>query len=174
MTSGGHARSGRAKDPNALRRERDNFTLRQLPRTPYAGPVPAFPLPQVRILATITEDKRSWQEFDRAATEERNRREADIWAWAWTLPQAHVWAEDPWRLLDIAMWVRTQAVCETVDASAADKNSLHRFACKIGLGPDGLKENGWSIARDETAARRQETETGAPVASAKDRLRVAQ
>lgn len=173
MTSGGHARSGPAKDPNALRRERDNFTMRQLPRTPYAGPVPRFPLPQVRLLAEQFEDKRSWKEYDAEASDERNAREAEIWAWAWTLPQAHVWAEDAWRLLDIAMWVRTQAICESAEASAADKNSLHRFACKIGMGPDGLKENAWSIARDETAAKRQEAAPGASIVSAKDRLKLA-
>lgn len=163
---------GPRKDPNALNRAKDNFTLRQLPREPYAGPVPRFPLPQVRVMAQMTEEGRRWKEFQPEATEERNKREAEIWAWAWTLPQAHVWAEDPWRLMDIAMWVRTQAICETLDASAGDRNSLHRFGVKIGLGPDGLKENAWSIARDEVAQARQDAPEDAPARakSAKERI----
>ena len=165
---------GPRKDPNALKRQLDNFTLRQLPRTPYAGPVPRFPLPQARVLQVQTIGTRSWKEFSPEATLARNRREAELWAWAWTLPQAHVWAEDPWRLMDIAMWVRTQAICEAEDASAGDRNSLHKFAIKIGMGPDGLKENGWSIARDAVAEKRDEIEPPAEgrAASAKDRLRV--
>jgi hypothetical protein len=164
---------GPRKDPNALRRERDNFTLRQLSRTPYAGPVPRFPLPQVRMMVQMTEEGRRWKEFSAPMSDARNKREAELWAWAWTLPQAHVWAEDPWRLMDIAMWVRTQAICEAEDAAAGDRNSLHKFGVKIGMGPDGLKENGWSIARDEVAERRDEVE---PVpegraASAKARLK---
>lgn len=163
---------GPSKDPNALRRDRpgDNFTLRQLSRAPYAGPVPHFPLPAVRILETKFEDKRSWQEYDADASDARAERESELWAWAWQLPQAAVWAEDPWRLLDIAMWVRTQAICESIDATAADKGSLHVFARKIGLGPDGLKENCWSIARDEVAQQRADV-APEPVVSAKSRLR---
>jgi hypothetical protein len=174
MTSGGHARSGPAKDPNALRRSRDNFTLRQLPRTPYAGPVPRFPLPPAVVTVERSDGKAKWKEFHPELSHERRQREAAIWEWAWTLPQAHVWAQDSWRLLDIAMWVRTQVACEAVDASAADKNSLHRFACKIGMGPDGLKENGWSIAADMTADKRAEGEKPAVAVSAKDRLQAAQ
>lgn len=174
MTSGGHARSGPAKDPNALRRERDNFTLRQLPRTPYAGPVPRFPLPPAIVRIEMSEDGRRWKENNAEASKDRNEREAHLWAWAWTLPQAHVWAQDEWRWLDIAMWVRLQAVCEAVDAPASDRNSLHRFACKIGFGPDGLKENGWSIAADALAEKRLPGAPAEPAAvSAKDRLRAA-
>lgn len=174
MTSGGHARSGPAKDPNALRRERDNFTLRQLPRTPYAGPVPAYPLPAAIVRIQVSEEGRTWKENSPDASRDRNAREAFLWAWAWTLPQAHVWAQDEWRWLDIAMWVRLQAVCEAVDAPASDRNSLHRFACKIGFGPDGLKENGWSIAADALAEKRAADVPAEPAAvSAKDRLRKA-
>jgi hypothetical protein len=51
------------------------------------------------------------------------------------------------------MWVRTYVLCESSEASAADKGSLHRFADQIGLTPAGLKENGWAIAKDEVAAK---------------------
>lgn len=54
------------------------------------------------------------------------------------------------------MWVRTAVICEGSEATAADKNSLHRFADQIGLTPAGLKENGWKIAADELAKKRAE------------------
>ena len=53
----------------------------------------------------------------------------------------------------IAMWVRTYVLCESSEATAADKGSLHRFADQIGLTPAGLRENGWAIAKDEVAAK---------------------
>jgi hypothetical protein len=47
-------------------------------------------------------------------------------------------------------------ICESADATAADKNSLHRFADQIGLTPAGLRENGWKIAADQLAEKRAE------------------
>ena len=74
------------------------------------------------------------------------------------------------------MWVRTQVVCESSEATAADKGAIHRFADQIGMTPAGLKENGWAIARDEVAAKREEGEESAPPAptqsSARSRVKV--
>jgi hypothetical protein len=174
MTSGGHGRSGPTKDPNALRRDRDNFTLRALPRAPYDGEVPAFPLPEPQMMETINSgESRPYKEFSQALSNDRRDREAALWEWAWQQPQAHVWAQDAWRWLDVAMWVRTQAVCEAMEATAADKNSLHRFADKIGLSPVGLKENGWSIAAPDISSKPAEPIAELPT-SAKARLRAAQ
>jgi hypothetical protein len=64
------------------------------------------------------------------------------------------WAREPWRWHTVAMWVRTRRSASRRRATAADKNSLHRFADQIGLTPAGLKENGWKIATDEVAAKR--------------------
>jgi hypothetical protein len=173
MTSGGHGRSGPTKDPNALRRDRDNFTLRALPRAPYDGDVPAFPLPEPQMMETINSvEGKPYKQFSQEASDERREREAELWAWAWKQPQAHVWAQDAWRWLDVAMWVRTQAVCEAMEATAADKNSLHRFADKVGLSPVGLKENGWSIAAPDITAK--PAEAAEKQVSAKTRLREAQ
>jgi hypothetical protein len=44
-------------------------------------------------------------------------------------------------------------ICESSEATAADKNSLHRFADQIGLTTAGLAEMGWKVAPDELAAR---------------------
>jgi hypothetical protein len=54
------------------------------------------------------------------------------------------------------MWVRTAVICESSEAQAADKNSLHRFADQIGLTPAGLAGNGWAIAADQVTEKREE------------------
>ncbi|MGH8967371.1 MAG: hypothetical protein ACRDXB_18870, partial [Actinomycetes bacterium] len=93
---------------------------------------------------------------------------------AWTYPQACAWALEPWRWNAVAMWVRTQVVCESSDATAADKGAIHRFADQIGMTPAGLKENGWAIARNEVDAKREERaeSTAPPQASARARVKV--
>lgn len=129
-----------------------------LPAEGYDGPVPEWPLPKRIVWHSWFEDGTKVREDDEACTEQVAEREAELWAWAWTLPQACAWAlpSESWRLHSIAMWVRTFVLCESSDATAADKNSLHRFADQIGMTPAGLRENGWAIAKDEIGARRAE------------------
>ena len=76
--------------------------------------------------------------------------------------------------MTVAMWVRTYVLCESSEATAADKGSLHRFADQIGLTPAGLKENGWAIAAAdiEPAAERDEPRAVAAPRSARDRFAV--
>ncbi len=93
------------------------------------GMAPEFPLPRVK------------------------DRELELWQWAWRTPQAAAWSRESWRWHSVAMWVRTSVLCESSEATAADKNSLHRFADQIGLTPAGLKENGWKIATDQIAQK---------------------
>jgi hypothetical protein len=131
--------------------------------------VPAFPLPRVSVYDIWFADKVRHKELDLEATEARHARELELWAWAWRTPQAAAWAGEPWRWQTVALWVRTAAVCESGDATAADKNSLHRFADQIGLTPAGLKENGWKIAGNEVAEKR--TERQAPAAPARKSAR---
>jgi hypothetical protein len=69
------------------------------------------------------------------------------------------------------MWVRISALCESPDATAADKGSLHRFADQIGLTPAGLKENGWQIAAAESEQKATGT-TGKSRNSSRARLKV--
>ncbi len=130
MPRGGHARSGPPPDPKSGRSERRGLRFDALPAEGYDEEVPNFPLPQM------------------------SSRESTLWDWAWTTPQAKAWSVEPWRWHTVAMWVRTAVVCEAGEATAADKNSLHRFADQIGLTPAGLKENGWRIAADEVGAKR--------------------
>jgi hypothetical protein len=79
-----------------------------------------------------------------------------VWAEAWSTPQAAAWAVEPWRWRAVAMWVRWSVRMEAEDASAALGNVVIRYADQIGLTPAGLKENGWKIAGDDLAAKRQE------------------
>jgi len=148
MPSGGaRNRSGPQPDPNSLKSAKIGYSLTALPAGGYDGEVPDFPLPNAR------------------------DRELELWAWAWSTPQAAAWSTEPWRWQTVAMWVRTMAVCESGDATAADKNSVHRFADQIGLTPAGLKENGWKIAADQLAEKRAERTAVPARPSARERLK---
>lgn len=147
MPSGGHASSGPPPDPNSLKSAKRGLSFTALPAEGYTGEVPDFPLPQ--------------------ATD----RELEIWAWAWSTPQAAAWAREPWRQDSVAMWVRTRVVCESAEATAADKGSLHRFADQIGLTPAGLAYNGWKIATDQLAEKRAEKDPVPLAPSARDRMK---
>jgi hypothetical protein len=143
VTSGGNRNRGGARpDPNSARSEARGYSLQALPAEGYTGPVPNFPLPR----ATI--------------------RELELWEWVWRTPQACAWSmpSERWRLHAIGMWVRTAVICEGSDATAADKNSIHRFADQIGMTTAGLAEMGWKVAVDELAekAATPSTEPAAP------------
>jgi len=171
MPSGGHARSGPQPDPNSLRSAARGLTYTALPAAGHDGEAPAFPLSAVRVYDVYFEDKKRVKEFDEEATELRRDREEVLWAWAWTTPQAAAWAKEPWRWPIVAMWVRTMVLCESADATAADKGSLHRFADQIGMTPAGLKENGWRIAADQLAEKRSEKAPAPSAPSARDRMK---
>lgn len=170
---GARNRSGPQRDPGSGRSARAEFSLTALPNEGYRGQVPPFPLPPAVVIFEYfdTEDKRKVREVDQGASESRRDREAELWEWAWRTPQAAAWSREPWRWQTVAMWVRTSAICESPEATAADKNALHRFADQIGLTPAGLKENGWGIAAAQiepaTATDGREAEepeaTAAPV-----------
>lgn len=151
---GARNRSGPPPDPNSGRSDRRGLRLDALPAEGYDGDPPPFPLPKIKVFDFYFEDKQRVKEFDADATEARYDREVELWALTWRTPQAAAWVREPWRWQTVAMYVRTMVVCESGEATAADKNSVHRFADQIGLTPAGLKENGWKIATDEVAAKR--------------------
>ena len=161
---GARNRSGPQKDPNSARSDRAHFKLDALPAEGCRGSVPEFPLPRRVVKEWVSEGKERWRETDAAATDAVAARELELWEWAWRTPQACAWSQpsESWRLHSIAMWVRTFVLCESGEATAADRNSLHRFADQIGMTPAGLVENGWSITSDEVAAKRDER-SAAPV-----------
>lgn len=158
MTRGGaRNRSGPQADPNSGRSERRGIKLTALPSDGYDGEAPEWPLPPRQVYYFDAEKVRH---LDEAATERVAEREQELWAWAWSTPQAWAWSQpsESWRLHTVAMWVRTFVLCESSDATAADKGSLHRFADQVGLTPAGLRENGWAIAVDQVSEKRADRE----------------
>lgn len=153
---GARNRSGPQPDENSGRSDRRGLKLDALPSEGFAGEVPKYPLPPLTVWWEYYSDGQKVREVDEKATDARRKREVELWSWAWRTPQACAWAREPWRHHSVAMWVRTSALCESSAATAADKNSLHRFADQIGLTPAGLKENGWKIATDELAEKRSD------------------
>lgn len=128
---GARNRSGPKPDEKSGRSDRRGVVFTALPAEGYDGAPPEFPLPDAAI------------------------RELDVWAEAWATPQAAAWSVQSWRWRAVAMWVRWSVRMEAEDASAALGNVVIRYADQIGLTPAGMKENGWKIAEDDLAAKRQ-------------------
>jgi len=171
MPKGTNTNSGPPPDPNSLKSAKRGLVFTALPAEGYAGEIPSYPLPKIPVYDIWFEDKRRVKEFDEEATEARFDRELELWEWAWRTPQAAAWAAEPWRQHPVALWVRTAAICESGDATAADKNSLHRFADQIGLTPAGLAFNGWKISADQLAEKRAEKTETPKAPTARDRMK---
>ncbi|PZQ45298.1 MAG: hypothetical protein DI570_27700, partial [Phenylobacterium zucineum] len=140
------------------RSDQRGYRLSALPPEGYQGRIPRWPLP-ARAGASEEETKRI------AA------RERAMWRWAWRTPQAWGWAQpqESWRIPTVAMWVRTFVICESDAATAADKNSLHRFAEQVGFTDAGLRLMGWKVSApvvddedEEAAAEPQQGEEDDP------------
>jgi hypothetical protein len=171
MPKGTNTNSGPPPDPNSLKSAKRGLSFTALPAAGHDGDVPDFPLPRVPVFDIWFEGKERHKDLNLEATKHRFERELELWAWAWRTPQAAAWAAEPWRADSVAMWVRTRVICESSDATAADKGSLHRFADQIGLTPAGLAFNGWKIASDQLAEKRAEKAPAPSAPSAKDRMR---
>lgn len=126
-----------------------------LPSEGFKGLVPEFPLPRVVRYEIVVEDKARLKLPDAAATELYRLRELEVWLDAWATPQACAWSMESWRWMILAEYCRLKTIVEMdADASAALVGQLHRYRDQLGLTPAGLKDNGWAIAADEVAARR--------------------
>lgn len=150
---GARNRSGPKADPDSARSDRRGYSLTALPAEGYDGPVPEWPLMRRSVYYFVGKVR----EVDAEATRQVAERELALWETMWRTPQACAWSmpSEAWRLHTIAMYVRTFVICEGGDATAADKNSLHRFADQIGMTTAGLAEMGWKVAVDELADREQ-------------------
>ena len=148
---GARNRSGPAADPSSGRSDQRGYSLTALPSEGYSGPVPGFPLPQA------------------------SARELELWAQAWTSPQACAWSmpSESWRTRTVAMWVRLSVRCEDPDAGASLLGQLHRFADQIGMTTAGLAEMGWRVAPDVVAAKREAKVEEADRPKRERRLRLA-
>lgn len=92
----------------------------------------------------------------------------------WKLPQAIAWHMPKYRYLfnTVALYCRQFVLCETADAKAADRATLARYADTIGLTPQGLRLNGWTIVDDEEKQPKQAASSSGkviPFKSAKTR-----
>jgi hypothetical protein len=173
MTSGGHARSGPPVDPSSARSDARGIKFNALPAEGYAGTPPRFPLSTRLVYRWEYEDKRRFQVLDMEATEMVAEREAELWAWLWTTPQACAWAtrSEAWRLMAIAHYARVLVICESSDATAADKGSMRSLGDDVGMSPAGLRQNGWAVAQDAIGEKRAEKAEPAK-RSSRDRLKV--
>lgn len=177
MTSGGaRNRSGPKASESSGRSDRRGYSLTALPSQGFDGEIPPFPLPRRDVFRKEwNEAGKSVQIFDKAEADRVAARELDLWEWLWRTPQACAWSmpSESWRLNTIALYARTFVICESGDATAADKGSLHRFADQIGMTTAGLAEMGWKIAVDEVAKKAAEkpAESDAPK-SARDRMKL--
>lgn len=178
MTRGGaRNRSGPQADPTSGRSEARGFKLTALPSEGYQGGAPEFPLQPIVLFAEYFEgqgkDRTKIKERDEGQTESFREREADVWAEAWTTPQAAAWSMQSWRWPIVAEYCRMKTVVEfDPTASAALIGQLHRYRDQIGLTPAGLKENGWAIAVDEVASKREETTEAPTRPSSRSKLKV--
>lgn len=147
MPSGGHARSGPAPDPNALRRDRkDDKDWTPLPSEGYAGVVPEFPLSDVGASENV------------------------LWVKLWAKPQAAMWAQLG---LDYQVAAYVRAFLESVreGASAGLKTAVLRMEAELGLSTVGMNALRWKIATDDLAERRAEVDTAPAPLSARDRMK---
>ena len=147
---GARNRSGPNADPDSGRSDSRGYSLTALPAHGYRGEAPDFPLP------------------------DPTARELEVWAQAWTTPQACAWAmpSEAWRVPTVALWVRVKVRCEDPEAGAALLGQLHRFADQIGMTTAGLAEMGWKVAVDETATKREQPRSDAEPDDPRDRLSV--
>lgn len=169
MPSGGHARSGPAPDPNALRRDRkDDAAWVTLPTEPIAD-VPEFPLSRIPVYDIYWEDKKRMKEFDEAATEALWATEVALWAELWRKPQAHMWSRLGLKH-EVAAYVRAFVRSVSADGNASDRTAALRMAAEIGLSLPGMHQQRWKFAEDEVAAKRKSTTRRPAKSSARDRL----
>lgn len=156
MPSGGaRNRSGPQVNPNSGRSDRRGFSLTALPAQGFNGLVPEFPLQPIVLFTEYFQDKVKVKERDDEETESFRDREADVWAEAWTTPQACAWSMESWRWPVVGEYCRLKTIVEfDPSASAALVGQLHRYRDQLGLTPAGLKDNGWAIASDEVGTKR--------------------
>lgn len=146
---GGHVNSGPARDPHALRRDRDGSSWIHLPAAGRQGEPPAWPLSRT------------------------TARERVVWAREWTRPQAIEW-EHAGLAEEVALYVRCLVRAERPRATAADRTLVRQLMESLGLTVTGLARNRWTI--DERPVERASTSTpGATPAepeSVRDRLKL--
>lgn len=148
MPRGGHAASGPAPDPNALRRSRpaDAATWTTLLSEGRAGAPPEWPL--------IEPDGREWE----------------LWADFWARPQALMW-ERMGQVFEVAMCVRMLARAEQPKSSIELQKVVRQYFDSLGLSTQGMLRNRWKLSDAAPAEQSKPAQTRARK-SARSRLTV--
>jgi hypothetical protein len=141
VASGGHARSGPAPDPGALRRDRaDDATFWVvLPSEGRAGEPPVWPMSA------------------------GSDRELELWRRMWARPQATQW-ERMQLEYEVATYVRWFVTAEAPGAAVSAGTLVQRLADSLGLTIAGMRANRWKVAVDQVADRRAEKAEAEPAA----------
>ena len=90
-----------------------------------------------------------------AQLREQRKLEARLWTDLWKLPQAVEWERLGWTR-DVAQYVRHKVQAELGELDAAKE--ARQWSDRLGLTPLAMLRLRWEVARDETAAKRQERE----------------
>lgn len=151
---GSRTRSGPTKDPRSRTSERAGYQVTALPNEGYKRRPPGLtnfiPKPTARHRAH--------------------------WVQLWKTPQACAWSMESWRWPQIARLCQLLVRAEAPDAPAAIYSEIVKLEAKHGLSDDGMRYLGWSIARDEVAAKaaaRAQTSSGPAAPTSERRLRAA-
>ncbi|WP_017616376.1 phage terminase small subunit [Nocardiopsis salina] len=154
MASGGaRAVSGPPPDPNALRRNRkqDASGWATLPAEGRTGPVPGWPLTEVR------------------------PREWDLWRELWSRPQAVMW-ESLGLDIEVALFARALAEAEEPEPRADAAKLTKQYMESLGLTAPGLLRLRWKVGPTEDAPAAEPVEPSKAKTprrkSARDRLKV--
>lgn len=146
---GARVRSGPSKDPDALRRDRDEEQWVELPPEREGEP-PPWPLSR------------------------QSARENVLWAREWRRPQAVMW--ERYGLEDeVAHYVRQLRLAESPKAGDSARRTLMMMRHNLGLTVKGMSDLQWRwfVARGQAAqhgSARRATGTEGP--TARDRLKV--
>jgi len=137
---------GRAPDPNALRRDRpsDAAGWTTLPASDYSGPVPEWPLP------------------------DQSDREAELWSYYWTKPQALLWAQNG-QAYEVAVFVRRFAEAEMPGSIVTLNVLIQRLGDSLLLTIPAMARARVKIAADQVSVKR-EVKTATKKLTASERL----
>jgi hypothetical protein len=144
---GGHANSGPAPDPMAMRRDRDKTSWTRLPAAGRSGPIPDFPLARP------------------------SAREKVLWEREWRRPQALMW-EHNGQEIEVALYVRSVVAAEKTKAPANLRTLVRQQQDALGLSAPGMARLRWLIvdAVEPRAEQRPTGTEGATVISIRDRV----
>lgn len=99
-----------------------------------------------------------------------SRRELELWAREWRRPQALMWERNG-QELEVALYVRSVAKAEMLDASVALGTLVRQMQEALGVSVPGMHRNRWLIVADEVTPRREQPAGQARQPSARDRLK---